>query len=170
MTKSAGVRTPTTANNHKRDQPTRYEKLACEYNMKNHHGNIATNRNYPNPRQEKHTRGVLLSIARLPKDAEKSARPGALEELRSSSLDTEHSWEHVDNADWHSIGDIEMANKMLLVPVESITKEQYRRFSEVVLPSFGGHYEGFSGPEMPPLDWIKRNFIGHIAVVQYWRR
>ena len=58
---------------------------------------------------------------------------------------------------------------MQIAPVESITQESYRRFSRVVLPLFGGLYGFFPREETPPLDWIKRSFINHIAVAQYWR-
>jgi hypothetical protein len=138
--------------------------------MKNHQINIATNGNHPLPRQEKQTRQLQLVIVRLPEGFEKVANPEALEKLRSSSCATkELSSELLDGVNWDSTGDEELANAMQIALVESITEESYRRFSRVVLPLFGGLYGFFSREETPPLDWIKRTFINHIAVTQYWR-
>jgi hypothetical protein len=137
--------------------------------MKNHQINNATNGNYSGSRKEKQACEIQLVIVRLPEDFEKVADPEALEELRSWGFGPGPSWKDVDGAKWHPIDDEEVANAMLIAPVESITEESYRRFSRVVLPLFGGLYGFFSREETPPLDWIKRTFINHIAVVQYWR-
>jgi hypothetical protein len=138
--------------------------------VKNHQLNIATNSNYPGPRREKQACELQLVIARLPEDFEKVADPEALKRLRSSSSTKELSLEDLDGAYWYPIDDEEVANIMYVAPLESITEEQDRRFSRVVLPLFGGLYGFFcTQEETPPLDWIKRTFINHIAVVQYWR-
>jgi len=95
--------------------------------------------------------------------------PDKIKELRSSSFGDGPSREDVNGASWHPFGDEEVANVMHFAPVESLTEVQYRRFSEVILPSVDKLYKSFFGPDIPPLDWIKRNFGHHVAVAAYWR-
>lgn len=63
-----------------------------------------------------------------------------------------------------------------IAPIESVTPEAYERFYRVVTPgctTFGGvSYlpwkpidEMFPKQEMPPLDWLKKEYAGHLAVV-----
>ena len=129
------------------------------------------NANCSSSTKEKQARGIDLTIVRLPDDVdfETVSNRERLEKLRSGGFGTGPSWEEVDGAEFYPLGNQELANVMLFASVESLTDEQYRKFSSVIVPSGSGFYHGFSGEEVPPLDWIKRNFIGHIAVVQYWR-
>ena len=56
--------------------------------MKNHQVNIATNANYPGPRQEKQAYEPQLVIVQLHEGFEKVADPEALEKFRSWSWTT----------------------------------------------------------------------------------
>ena len=127
------------------------------------------NANCSSSTKEKQARGIRLVIVRLPDDVETVSSPERLENLRSAGFGTGPSWEHVDGAEFYPLGNEEVANLMQLASVESLTDEQYRKISSVIIPLGSGLYHGFSGEEVPPLDWIKRNFIGRIAVTQYWR-
>ena len=115
-------------------------------------------------------RWLVLTIVPFPYEFE-ATDPERLKELQSSSFGTGPSWEDVDSADWYPWGDgkTEVANLVRLASVESITEEQYRRFSEVHFPPSDGGYGGFSGQEMPSLDWIKLCFGDDIAAVGYQR-
>jgi len=114
---------------------------------------------------------IILVIPRVPNNFEERADSARLQKLRSATFGTGPCWEDVDTAHWYQMGeDQEMANKTMLATVESLTEEQYRRFSKVVVPSANGMYDGFSGGEMPLLEWIKSTFSNYPAVAQYWRR
>jgi hypothetical protein len=132
------------------------------------HLNVATNVGRLNRSQEE-TCVIVLAIAPIPDKAEELAPPGRVEEVRSSNFGTGPSWEYVDNARWYPVANEEMADLMAVAPIDSLTEEQYRRFSKVVLPR-SHFFQGFSREEMPPLDWIKRTFTRHLAVAQFWRR
>lgn len=63
-----------------------------------------------------------------------------------------------------------------IAPIETLTDESYKNFFRVVTPGciiFGGEDylpwkpvgEMFPEREMPPLDWLKENYKGYLAVV-----
>jgi len=62
-----------------------------------------------------------------------------------------------------------------IVPLESVSEESYKKFFRVVIGrrTFGGEdylpwkkiEEMFPRREMPPLEWLKNEYAGHLAVV-----
>lgn len=63
-----------------------------------------------------------------------------------------------------------------IATIESVSEEAYKRFFRVVTGRgrvFGGEYyapwkpldEMFPKQEMPPLDWLKKEYAGHLVVV-----
>ena len=62
-----------------------------------------------------------------------------------------------------------------IVPIESVTDEQYAKFFRVVINTrtFGGEAylpwkpsgEMFVELEMPPLEWLKTEYSGYLAVI-----
>ena len=63
-----------------------------------------------------------------------------------------------------------------IAPIESVTEEAYKAFFRVVIGRglvFGGQQylpwkeigQTFPKNEMPPLDWLKREYAGHLVVV-----
>ena len=87
-------------------------------------------------------------------------------------LETARLLSDVDDANWFPMRDgYEIANKTMLANIDSLTEEQYRRFHRLVIPLLTSdtHYEGFSGEEMPPLDWLKLNYPDRLVVVEYER-
>jgi hypothetical protein len=92
------------------------------------------------------------------------------DELRSSSFEDGPSWKKVKAATWLSVGDgEEIANVVDIAWLESMTEQQYRRFTKVRL-STNGIYKGFSDEEIPPLEWVKLQYPNQAAVAQYWRK
>ena len=138
--------------------------------MKNHEVNIAPNGNYPSSKQGNQTCEVQLVIVPLPENLERLADLKALEKIRSTSCEAnELSCAQADGWEWLPTDGEEVANRMRVVPIESITEELYQRFSRLLLPLFGGLYGFFSGEKISPLDWVKRSSTNHLGVVQFWR-
>jgi hypothetical protein len=101
-----------------------------------------------------------LSICHAPDNVEKVAPPERLKKFKASSFGTGLCCDWFNDDTWYpsAYTDSEINLTVLSAPVESLTEEQYRKFSRVVLPTPDGLCEGFSGKAMPSLDHIKRSF------------
>jgi hypothetical protein len=116
---------------------------------------------------------LRLAVVHAPDNVEKVAPPERLKKFKASSFGTGLCCDWFNDDSWSpsAYTDAECNRTILSAPVESLTEEQYRKFSRVILPTPDGLCEGFSGKAMPSLDHIKRNFSfpRYIASVVCWR-
>jgi len=109
---------------------------------------------------------LVLVIPRLPRGA--TEHPKYRDLMKNTSCEGIASWP--DDGEWYPMVDgIEVNHFVRLASLESLTEEQYSKFSEVVVP-FEDTYTGFEKPDLPSLDWLKHTFPNHPVVAQCHRR
>jgi hypothetical protein len=122
------------------------------------------------PAGERNRKILILIPNRRLIDHKDWSKTDELLEYYWSDFGGEPSWDDVRDAEWRALGDTEeVAVRLLIAPVESLTEQQYRGFSEVVLPSKDGFYDRFLGAEIPLLTSIKDVFTNHAAIAHFVR-
>lgn len=117
-----------------------------------------------------YTYSIVLIVPRMFRNMNKAQELERLQQIRSATFENGPAWGHVEAAEWLPLGrDAEIASKIEIAWLASVTEQEYGQFARLVLP-INGIYEGFSGDEIPPLDWIKLQYPDRAAVALYCRK